>query len=330
MRCQDVWALAEGPVANVSLLTTGTPGIGGANIGQMASFPNSDVAAEGSRMTHLACDSMRRMPVPVIARINGYCLGTGMEIAASCRLSSRRCAVTVMTFKPPRSSAVSLASFWSGVWVSAVWALAAWLMNISGNAVVARRRIGIWISRSVARFFRWASKRARSHSADNQSNFLFLLFWINDIDERMRLDNFDLNLLIAFDILVEERSVTRAATRLSIGQSAMSSTLGRLRKLFADPILVRDGRTMVATPVAEGAVHHAFVVVEHSQVPDLVGQPACRGFVVVVRDAHELARSPHQREPAALRPLACDEPPYVHPARQAAAPVSRCRSRRPA
>jgi enoyl-CoA hydratase/carnithine racemase len=60
--------------------------IGGAHIGQMSSFANPDVAAEGSRMTHLACDSMRRMPVPVIARINGYCLGTGMEIAASCDL----------------------------------------------------------------------------------------------------------------------------------------------------------------------------------------------------------------------------------------------------
>lgn len=58
--------------------------IGGANIGQMSKFANPDVAAEGSRKTHLACDSVRRMPVPVIARINGYCLGTGMEIAACC------------------------------------------------------------------------------------------------------------------------------------------------------------------------------------------------------------------------------------------------------
>src|SRR5690606_9926814 len=105
-------------------------------------------------------------------------------MAASCRFSSRRCAVTVMMFRPPRSSAVSPASLWSGVWVSAVWALAAWLMSISGSAVVARRRIGIWISRSVARFVRWASKRASSHSADNQSNFLFLLFWIDGVDDR--------------------------------------------------------------------------------------------------------------------------------------------------
>ncbi|MFJ9381310.1 LysR family transcriptional regulator [Streptomyces sp. NPDC101455] len=64
----------------------------------------------------------------------------------------------------------------------------------------------------------------------------------------------DLNLLVAFDALLAERSVTRAATRLSVGQSAMSSTLGRLRKLLGDPLLVKDGRAMVATPFAESLV----------------------------------------------------------------------------
>lgn len=61
----------------------------------------------------------------------------------------------------------------------------------------------------------------------------------------------DLNLLVAFDMLMTERSVTRAAQRLSVGQSAMSSTLNRLRKLFGDPIMTRDGRYLVATPLAE-------------------------------------------------------------------------------
>ncbi|MFJ9381293.1 LysR family transcriptional regulator [Streptomyces sp. NPDC101455] len=65
------------------------------------------------------------------------------------------------------------------------------------------------------------------------------------------LNRVDLNLLVAFDALMAERSVTAAAARLSVGQSAMSSTLGRLRALFNDPVLVREGRTMVATPVAE-------------------------------------------------------------------------------
>jgi enoyl-CoA hydratase/carnithine racemase len=58
--------------------------IGGANIGEMSVFPDPVIAEEGSATTHLACDAMRRCPVPVIARINGYCLGAGMEIATSC------------------------------------------------------------------------------------------------------------------------------------------------------------------------------------------------------------------------------------------------------
>ncbi|CAJ1509984.1 LysR family transcriptional regulator [[Mycobacterium] burgundiense] len=68
------------------------------------------------------------------------------------------------------------------------------------------------------------------------------------------LNNVDLNLLVAFDALMTERSVTRAADRLHIGQSAMSSTLGRLRKLLDDPILVREGRGMMSTPLADTLV----------------------------------------------------------------------------
>jgi enoyl-CoA hydratase/carnithine racemase len=43
-------------------------------------------AEEEHTLTHLACDAVRRCPVPVIARINGYCLGFGMELAAACDL----------------------------------------------------------------------------------------------------------------------------------------------------------------------------------------------------------------------------------------------------
>jgi DNA-binding transcriptional LysR family regulator len=61
----------------------------------------------------------------------------------------------------------------------------------------------------------------------------------------------DLNLLTALDALLSEQNVTRAAERLSIGQSAMSAALKRLRKHFDDPLLVREGRTMVPTPLAQ-------------------------------------------------------------------------------
>lgn len=66
----------------------------------------------------------------------------------------------------------------------------------------------------------------------------------------MRLDNFDLNLLIAFDILVEERSVTRAASRLNLTQSATSAALKRLREAMQDEILVQHGKKMIPTPHA--------------------------------------------------------------------------------
>jgi enoyl-CoA hydratase/carnithine racemase len=57
--------------------------IGGADITEMAGFVRHD-ATEGPTLTHRVCDAIRRAPVPVIARVNGYCLGAGLEIAASC------------------------------------------------------------------------------------------------------------------------------------------------------------------------------------------------------------------------------------------------------
>ena len=66
----------------------------------------------------------------------------------------------------------------------------------------------------------------------------------------MRLDNFDLNLLVAFDALLAERNVTRAARRLNVTQSAMSASLKRLREALGDPIMVQHGRSMVPTPHA--------------------------------------------------------------------------------
>ena len=65
------------------------------------------------------------------------------------------------------------------------------------------------------------------------------------------LGRLDLNLLVALEALLEERSVSKAAERLYITQSAMSKTLGRLRDLFDDQLFVRRGSGMVPTPRAE-------------------------------------------------------------------------------
>lgn len=61
------------------------------------------------------------------------------------------------------------------------------------------------------------------------------------------LSRIDLNLLVALNVLLEERSVTRAASRLYVTQPAMSKTLQRLRDLFDDPLLVKNGRELLPT-----------------------------------------------------------------------------------
>lgn len=66
----------------------------------------------------------------------------------------------------------------------------------------------------------------------------------------MKLRQFDLNLLVAFDVLLEERNVTRAAERLSLSQPAMSGMLSRLRHSFGDELLVRVGRNLEPTEFA--------------------------------------------------------------------------------
>ncbi|EDQ02350.1 Transcriptional regulator, LysR family protein [Shewanella benthica] len=58
----------------------------------------------------------------------------------------------------------------------------------------------------------------------------------------MHLDNLariDLNLLVILQVLLEERSVTRAASRLHLSQSALSKSLNRLRDTLGDPLFHR-------------------------------------------------------------------------------------------
>jgi len=64
----------------------------------------------------------------------------------------------------------------------------------------------------------------------------------------------DLNLVVVLDALLAERNLTRAGERVGASQPAVSSALARLRELFDDPLLERDGRGFVLTPRAESLI----------------------------------------------------------------------------
>jgi DNA-binding transcriptional LysR family regulator len=74
-----------------------------------------------------------------------------------------------------------------------------------------------------------------------------------------------LNLLVHFDALLTERSVTRAAARVGIGQSAMSHNLARLRELFGDELLTRGPEGLRLTPRAAALIEPVRATLTHIQ-----------------------------------------------------------------
>ncbi|QSQ16139.1 LysR substrate-binding domain-containing protein [Myxococcus landrumensis] len=68
--------------------------------------------------------------------------------------------------------------------------------------------------------------------------------------DHAHLSRLDLNLLVAFDALMRERHVTRAARRVGLGQPAMSHHLARLRELLGDELFTRAPTGIVPTPHA--------------------------------------------------------------------------------
>ncbi|WP_067202503.1 LysR family transcriptional regulator [Microbacterium sp. XT11] len=76
------------------------------------------------------------------------------------------------------------------------------------------------------------------------------------------LSRLDLNLLVALDALLTERSVTRAAERLHLSQPALSASLARLRTHFDDQILARRGNTYELTPFAVRLIEHTSTALE--------------------------------------------------------------------
>ena len=105
----------------------------------------------------------------------------------------------------------------------------------------------------------------------------------------MRFNKLDLNLLVALDHLLNLRSVSGAAARMNMTQSAMSNALLRLREYFGDDLLVKIGRRMELTPRGEAlkdAVRDVLVRVEWTIATTADFDPARsdRQFNVLVSD----------------------------------------------
>lgn len=73
----------------------------------------------------------------------------------------------------------------------------------------------------------------------------------------------DLNLLVTFQLLMEERSVSRAASRMHVTQPAVSKTLKRLRELFEDPLFTKTTQGLAPTAKASYL---------HQQLPDILNR----------------------------------------------------------
>jgi DNA-binding transcriptional LysR family regulator len=122
------------------------------------------------------------------------------------------------------------------------------------------------------------------------------------------LRNVDLNLLVPLHALLTERNVTRAAERILVGQSAMSVSLAKLRRILGDPLLVKDGRRMILTPLAESLVDQVGeLMTDITSVLDAGTSfdPLTdhRGFTLIGSDyAMQMLLSPLLRELGAVAP----------------------------
>ena len=113
------------------------------------------------------------------------------------------------------------------------------------------------------------------------------------IIDHPNLRRLDLNLLVAFDALLAEGSVTRAAERVGIGQPSMSHALGRLRRLFKDDLFVRAPDGIRPTPRAmalAGSVREALGVIQATLLQGRAFDPtvAERTFHIGMPDSIEV------------------------------------------
>lgn len=122
----------------------------------------------------------------------------------------------------------------------------------------------------------------------------------------MRFKGLDLNLLVALDSMLSERSISRAAERLHLSQSAMSGALARLRDYFQDELLVQVGRRLDLTPRAEDlrdVVRDLLVQIDAKVAEQPTFEPARsqRLFRLLVSDFTTMTLLPHVLELAAAQ-----------------------------
>jgi DNA-binding transcriptional LysR family regulator len=102
----------------------------------------------------------------------------------------------------------------------------------------------------------------------------------------VKLSAVDLNLLVVFDALMQERNVTKAASRVALSQPALSHALGRLRHMLKDDLFVRSPKGMIPTPRAEELalpVRRALDELQHSlEPPQFDPAKAERNFRIAV------------------------------------------------
>jgi DNA-binding transcriptional LysR family regulator len=113
----------------------------------------------------------------------------------------------------------------------------------------------------------------------------------------IHLSRVDLNLFVVFDAIYTEGGITLASKQLSLTQPAISHALGRLRDLFGDPLFLRQGKTMIPTPLARvmiDPVRQALQGFEATlkRVDRFDPATAHKHFTVGMRDVRELNMLP--------------------------------------
>jgi DNA-binding transcriptional LysR family regulator len=107
------------------------------------------------------------------------------------------------------------------------------------------------------------------------------------------LSNIDLNLLVVLEAVLQEQSATRAAARLHVTQSAISSALRRLRGVFDDPLMLRTRHGFVPTPRAQALAPELERVLSGARalLAPAVADPA-RVFTIAATDAISIVLMP--------------------------------------